>query len=355
MVIRKRYLIIYLILTIISSNSCIDETIIGNETASVTITEKLLQHVEANGNYISSNEYPALISADDLQANLQSYLVIDVRSDDEFNSGHIPGSVNINNEELFDFVDQRKDQQIILVSQTGQAASYYTTLFRVYGIENIFALRFGIAVWNIDFSSTWINNAENKLDVDDEGFEFNNIQYPKNDYSQLPNLTGIDASLSTEEILKIRVQSLIEEGFNDNILGGITSKTIDFDKQFEFDNRYLVCFGGESLYGLTPNVDPEQKGHTPGTVFYLAIPPDRSNLKSISFLQTFPNDRPILIYSFSGHLSAKATAYLSILGYNARSVLFGGHNIFFPRMTYYKGFFDFYVFGTSEIRNYNYD
>ncbi len=353
MKIKKNPLTILFVFLILIFTSCIEESIIEVTPEGISQSEKLLRHIEANSNFIASTDYPAIITANELQANLASYLVVDVRSESDFNNGHIPGAINIPNNDLFEYVIEMNNRPIVLVSLTGQASAYYTTLLRVYGVENIFSLRFGFAVWNSDFSDIWIDTKDDKISKTDAP-EFNNIQYPKNGFSPLPSLSGLDESLTAQEILEARVRNLLREGFNDNILTGITTKTISFDRQFIMPNRYVVCFGDESLYGLTPNVDPTQQGHTVGTVFYLGFPGIRNNLKSVSFLQTMPSDRPILIYSYTGQLSAIATAYLSILGYDVRSILFGAHNIFNQWSSYYKTFTDFYVFVDGDIRNYDY-
>jgi hypothetical protein len=61
-------------------------------------------------------------------------------------------------------------------------------------------------------------------------------------------------------------------------------------------------------------------------VLYL-VPPDLSDLRSISNLQTLPPLKEIAVYSGSGQESAYYTAYLRLLGYNAKSLLFGMNNI----------------------------
>ncbi len=339
--------IFFLVLLTILLAGCLENNVIETETAEASITEKVLQRIETNDNYISSEDFPALITADDLISNLRSYIVIDVRSEAEYSNGHIQGSVNIKNDQLFEYVDERKDQQIVLVSLTGQEASYYTSLFRIYGIENIYALRFGFAVWNTDFSDVWLNNAADKFITYNS--QITNEEPPKNPLTDLPTLLNDDLSSDSREVLKERIKFLMQQGFNDNQMGVLTEKTVDLDGLFNIPNSYVICSGDISLYNMNG------VGHLEGSTFYITLPPNRSNFKSISFLQTLPTDRQIFIYSYSGQISAMLSAYLSTIGYDARSILFGAHNIFNSLMDTIDVDFQFSVFFTSELRNFNYE
>jgi hypothetical protein len=83
---------------------------------------------------------------------------------------------------------------------------------------------------------------------------------------------------------------------------------------------YFVCYSLRNLY---------DQGHPPNAVFYL----ESEDLKSTKDLQTLPVGREILIYDYSGQLSAAVTAYLQVLGYNAKLFLYGANQLMYGTMT----------------------
>jgi rhodanese-related sulfurtransferase len=91
------------------------------------------------------------ISADELHAQRESGKapsVIDVRTPDEYASGHIPGAVNI----PFDQVAQRIDeletpQGVVLYCMIGPRARKGESALLAAGYEKVFHLEGGFAAW----------------------------------------------------------------------------------------------------------------------------------------------------------------------------------------------------------------
>ena len=91
------------------------------------------------------------ISADELHAQRESGKapsVIDVRTPDEYASGHIPGAVNI----PFDQVAQRIDeletpQGVVLYCMIGPRARKGESALLAAGYEKVFHLEGGLAAW----------------------------------------------------------------------------------------------------------------------------------------------------------------------------------------------------------------
>jgi len=338
----NKILCVFIIL--IQLNACIDE-----ETSSPIIKEfessaVLLSELENRGDYINSSEFPALVEADEVYNNLSNYIIIDVRSPEDFHNGHITGSINKSNNDLFQYIKNQETggKKILLVSKTGQAASYYLCLLRYAGIKNIYSLRFGIAVWNNDFSHLWKNNLRNYIN---DGFtnqrnDFNNIaEYLKPEKTTLPDVSYSNSNLSNEEKADERISELIKLGFDETSYGNIeTANTMDIDflvaQNFSSsDNYFVVCFANAALY-FQPNISRgcllQCAGHPKGAYLYNAFPP-YNDLRSTADLQTLPTNKTIVLYSFTGERSAAAVAYLKLLGYNAKSILFGAQNIFYSR------------------------
>jgi rhodanese-related sulfurtransferase len=81
---------------------------------------------------------------------LKNYLVIDIRKESDYISGHIPGAINI---QMADMAKPEtllmlpKEKPILLVCYTGQSASLVNGILGVLGY-NAWTLRFGMLSWN---------------------------------------------------------------------------------------------------------------------------------------------------------------------------------------------------------------
>jgi len=101
---------------------------------------------------LSANSPPTKFAADvfsALQADPESFFVVDIRSTGDYCGGHIPGAVNIPfrtvampaNLEMLP-----TDTPIVVVCYTGHTASQTTMLYNLLGYE-AYALRFAMISW----------------------------------------------------------------------------------------------------------------------------------------------------------------------------------------------------------------
>jgi len=118
----------------------------------------------------------------------------------------------------------------------------------------------------------------------------------------------------------------------------------------------LICYGNFSLYNAHPTEGEDAgRGHPEDAIHYNHnVFEGISELRSSNYLQTIPPDQYILIYSYSGQLSAFATAYLRILGYNAYSLKYGGSLFSYSRLLSNNNT-SRYIFDESKIMNYAYE
>ncbi|MFN4111364.1 MAG: rhodanese-like domain-containing protein, partial [Ignavibacteria bacterium] len=65
-------------------------------------------------------------------------------------------------------------------------------------------------------------------------------------------------------------------------------------------------------------------GHPPTTVRYQPY----EDLKSTTYLQTLPVNKPIAVYEDTGEISAYVVAYLKVLGYDVYSINLGANGMF---------------------------
>ena len=138
----------------------------------------------------------------------------------------------------------------------------------------------------------------------------------------------------------------------------------------------MICFGDDSLYYGVVTGEPSKEnpfniyngGHYRNTYLYKW---EVRTFHSAFELHSLPPDNFIGIYSYSGQESAYVAAYLTLLGYEAKSVLFGAHTILasqFDRTVYKYGlggtivrsyekptWFAQFGFNEADIRNYPYE
>ncbi|NNG26775.1 MAG: rhodanese-like domain-containing protein [Ignavibacteriaceae bacterium] len=334
-IIRKIFKIINIVFLTLVFHSCIDDNVSPPLTGNLNSTAELLVYFESLGDFANSTLAPALVEADEVYANINNYLIVDVRDNSDFLTGHIESAINVAGDSLNSFMESistQNYQKIILVSKNGHASAYYTCLLRLLGFDNVYTLNFGMASWHLDFAEEWFSALENLDDFTDE-------QFPKNDFTNLPILNFSNPSASIEEKARERILLLLDTGFN---------YTEVYRSNFIlFENELLVCYGtsmlySSKLYGIA---------HKVGTIHYMSSP--LYELRSVNYLQTLPPDKPILIYSFNGQLSACITAYLRTLGYDAKTLQFGANQIFYNNM-FVNPELAAYAFDQSDIKNFPY-
>jgi len=340
--------ILFVILISFGVTGCLTDEDLLVFDMSLSNNAMLLYYLEEQGDYINSINMPSIVNVDEVYNHLNDYLIIDTRTNLEYTAGHIPGAVNIQNDSLIAFLNSNEISnytKVILVSEDGQASSYYTCLLRLYGITNTYSLLFGMTQWNSTFSEAWSNNIGDSQVTQ----YFNFDTYTNDSLSNLPIINFSNSNKSFENKVKYRIDEIIKVGFiNEESYVSIHPLEMLFNGE-PVSDFYIICFGILPFYLQNP-LDPLAVGHFPNAVSYVP----GKNLKSTDNLQLVPNEKKIVVYSYSGQLSAFVVAHLRLLGYDAKSLLYGGNMLFYTFMvdkfaTYYP-----FVFLTSDIRNYPY-
>lgn len=338
---------ILIVLIIIQSSlyyGCLKDKITPPVIISLNDTGKLLFFLEDEGDYINSENAPSLVDADEVYANLHRYLLIDIRSGSEFSSGHIEGALNKSHSDLISFLDSIKSYQfpkVIIISENGQSSAFYTCLLRLYGYGNTFSMSYGMAAWNIAFSDDWFDALQQDYSLLED---FTAVYYSNPPFSALPKVLLSDSSLKAG--VKNRITELLNTNFEDKLGSNESSFTIDFAALAgHIENYFIVCYDAGLLYkdhseGIT---------HPIGSVWFR--PPPASDLSSSRYLQALPSDRKIAFYTTNGELSAFVVAYLRVLGFNAKSVLFGANNMFYNTLSNVNGL-NQDAFSITKIKNY---
>lgn len=299
--------------------------VIGNETS------LLLKDLVENGDYVNSQVFPSLIKASIVNENLnKNLLVIDLRTSDLFSDGHIKGAVNKKFEELPSYFETGirpfEYDKIIFVCEDGQESSYTTSLLRLMGYGNVFAMRWGMSAWNTRYAREgWLKGVSGKYETSLE-----------NSLNERPSSKGMPV-LSTgkttgEEIAGARFRKLFEEG-TENIL-------ITADEVFSNPRKYFII--------NLERKDKYEDGHVPGAVRYKP----EATLGFTEEMSSIPFDKTIVVYCGTGHNSGFATAYLRLFGYDAKTLRYGNNSFMYDKMVRQRTALSWLPFTSADVNDF---
>lgn len=257
--------------------------------------------VTFNGTSMGVNVPPA-----NFYANYTDYYVVDVRGAADFAGAHVIGAHNIPIGNLVDEIDNLPTDQIILfMCYSGQTASFATAIVNLIGTET------GHVAQNLKFGASEL--MPESLVKADGSYAYN----PNNDY--LLNMVTtpspakhaatdypvINTGESTAvEVLKNRARAAIATWSNASCRADG-----DWALNTPMDEAYLINYFSE------PNF---LDGHLPNAINYVP-----GAFTSATDLATLPTDMPIGVYCYTGQTSAQVVAYLQMLGYDAKTVMYG--------------------------------
>ena len=323
-------ILIFLALTA-SFTSCSDDVCVPGEglndvsisKSTLTSTEKVHAFLKATGEFVVTQKMP-LIHADEVYENLEDYLVIDLRSHDEYVDGHINGALNSSIEGVVDFMKKNVAanayKKIVLVCHSGQSASYVAGVLTTIGYNNIAVMKWGMNAWSSDYPNKWGANISNKL-----ANKLEAKSNPRHKEGKLPEIKS-DKTLASEIIVE-RANTVLKKGWK--------NATVKLDEVLANpDKYYIVNYWPVERYNF---------GHLKGSVQY--TPHHDLSLKGA--LNTLPTDKVIVVYCYTGQYAAYTVAYLNVLGYNAKTITFGA-NGFMNSTLIDKGWAPF---TSSEIAN----
>ncbi|MDD3875091.1 MAG: rhodanese-like domain-containing protein [Bacteroidales bacterium] len=293
------------------------------------VSAQLLTYLEESGNYINSENVPALLNADVVYENIDNnFLVIDIRDEEFYDMGHIKGAFNIKPDSILSFfeniIEPNSFDSIVLACDIGSRSAYVCCLLRLLGYNNVFSLQFGMASWHKSIAeNNWLpalsSEMEGKLDTGSSPL------LPK---INLPQLLSDEKNMYS--VLRHRVDLLLKEDIKNNFVGFNDIKN-DLDKYF------VINYWTEDLYKL---------GHLMGANQFTP----KKSFHSTEKLLNIPSDKKVLVYCFTGQHGAFSTAFLRVLGYNAYSLKYGANSFIYETMKNTQT--SSRVFSEDLIRNY---
>jgi rhodanese-related sulfurtransferase len=299
---------------------------IGNETS------LLLKDLKDNGDYVNSKAYPSLIKASIVNESLgKNILIVDLRSAKQYSEGHIKSAVSKKFEELPAYFETGikpfEYDKIIIVSEDGQIACYATSLLRLKGYGNVYAMRWGMSAWNNKFAQEgWLNGVSGKFET--------KLENTVNERPSALTMPELKTGLSTgSEIGAARFRKLFEEGTG-NVL-------ITADEVFGNPQKYYII--------NLERKDKYEDGHIPGSVRYKP----EGTLGFTDEMASIPTDKPVVVYCGTGHNSGFATAYLRLMGYDAHTLKYGNNGFMHDKMIKQRTTLSWLPFTSEDVNNFD--
>lgn len=297
-----KYLYLF-ILPVLFITACSDDSTTNPPPATVNEAEVLAAYLEANGDFVNTTA-PAMITADEVRTfqltKPDKIHIIDIRPATNFAKGHIEGSVNKPLTEVLTYmksINAANYEKIAFVCFSGQTAGYAVSLLRLAGYNNVFDLKFGMSAWNDSVENVWKPNVGNNY----AGFVTDVTA--KAAAGSLPTLTT--GKTTGKEILDARIAQLlaVTDPFGEIKISwqAVTAS---------LTNYYIINYWPQAHYDM---------GHLPGAIQYTP----KVDLKLATNLKTLPVNKPIVLYCYTGQTSAQVVTYLKLLGYDAKSLLYG--------------------------------
>jgi rhodanese-related sulfurtransferase len=326
-----KYIIPILILVVtFSFTSCSSEgTYHGNAVGKTVDFDSILKNKEMqplaeiynkHGNFINTKQFPPIVRATDVLKNTTNWLLVDIRSKDAYEAGHINGAYNVPKDQIIDFLTTKQNaaayEKVVVICYSGQMASYVTGVLRYSGFDNTYVMLFGMAAWNPQFSgilkkgygtryTTMIEKSKPKEKaIVKEGHDKEEVHTSLVDLEK--KLPKLDATLPSV-LIQQRARTLLKKPRKEFLL-----KADEFiPDEMKNPGKYFTIF-----YLNQAKFD---EGHVKGAKLFTS----RKDLSLDQRLTELPKDKPIVVYCKTGHTGGNATAYLDMLGYDAHNLMFG--------------------------------
>ena len=235
------------------------------------------------------------------------YAIFDLRSSTDFANKHIPGAVNVTMTTMFTEAEN-VTKPILVVCYSGQTAAYAHMLLRMKGFE-AHSLIYGMSgyaksldKWTNSIGSGMVGNAAWVTTASAALPEF-----------ELPVLsTGKETGA---EILDARIEVAINEWATRLVAGSTVAAALsDYNiMNYWAEADYLHYGHFDGAYQLTPNTLTQAQNLT-------AFDPDGVNV----------------LYCWTGQTAAATIAYLTVMGYDVKSVKYGVNSMIYDALAGHK-------------------
>ena len=260
--------------------------------------------------YLSQNDYDLpdiltdwIIDASAVHGDPSSYYVMDVRGEDDYNAGHIPGAVHSSLTTVVADAAASTGKTIVVYCKTGQSSAHAVVGLRLSGYTTAKSLKWGMSGWNGDFDLWTANTASVGVGHDNWSMDATATLTP-HDYPVL-----VTTATDGEGILAERVAAMLAGGFK-----GVDAADV------------LASPGDYFINNFWAQVDVDYYGHIDGAYRINPLTLDANEF------EYYDPDETVVTYCWTGQTSSMVTAYLTVLGYDAKSMKFGVNALIYSEL-----------------------
>jgi len=282
-----------------------------------------------------ATDLPSIMAASELKTLNETgkVYIMDIRSATDFALGHIKNAKNVAVADVLTHikgVNLANYDKVAMVCYTGQTSGFAASILRIMGYSKVSSLKWGMCSWHNDFAGRW-NTAIASGNA--YASQFVATDSPKGAKGALPKLST--GKKTGQEILDARVTAVLTEGYTPASVSGATVFG-------SLSNYYIVNYWPAAQYS------DAALGHIPGSMQFTP----KESMKFAADLTTLPTNKTIAVYCYTGQTSSFLAAYLRLLGYDAKSVLYGTNAMIYDKMVAKGGMS---VFKATEIMGYDYE
>ena len=237
------------------------------------------------------------------------FYIIDIRTAADFTTNHIANSVNSTLGDVLTNAANAAGHKIAVVCYSGQTASHAVVALRLSGYPDAVVMKWGMSGWNAS-EDHWTIKCGDAAATSGQweaapGNLATNIEFGD------PVITS--TKTTGEELLAEGVSNLLAGGFNK-----ISNADVFADPSQFFINNYWA------------DADVTHYGHIKGAYRILPLSLAGGEYKYL------PSDKTIVTYCWTGQTSSMDTAYLKVLGYDVKSLLFGANGMIYSDLQSHK-------------------
>ncbi len=305
-----KYFLILVMVAMVVASGCKDDdddVVVPAEPAFTTLKAYLTANSMDLNNILDGWITSAEGAMDTVNQNFPNHYVMDLRSAADFAIGHISGAVNTTLGTLLADAANNGGKPILVVCYTGQTAGHAVVALRLSGYSDAKVLKWGMSCWNSQFDKWTPNIGDTAIG---HASWTNDPIATASAYGD-PTITSTATDGAT--ILAERVTALLTGGFK-GVLGAdvLTTPT----------NYYINNYWAAA--------DVTTYGHITGA--YRINP---LTLAGGEYSNLDPT-KTIVTYCWTGQTSSMITAYLTVLGYDAKSLKFGANSMIHTNLTAHK-------------------
>jgi len=262
-----------------------------------------------------------IITASAVHDNLDDYYVIDIRSQEKYDLGHIPGAVIADASTILDVAANNGGKTIVVHCYKGIGATRLVTALRLSGYPTAKSMKFGMSAWGLaDADSAeviydkWTSATSSvALDFPDDWLTTATTPAEDTEYDYPSLSTGEEDGA---DILAARVATLLTDGYG--YVWPPDDNPDHVDILAERENYFINNKWDEDSWNLY--------GHIAGAHRINDIGIENGGVRK------YDPEATCVTYCWTSQTSGMVTAYLTVLGYDAKSLILGANGLIYENL-----------------------